>query len=299
VFWVAFETPFFTADKARKAATLNRIPLTVVDITDRYIPMLKTPPGGYGKYMNPCMDCHALMFRIAGEIMLEKGYDFLFSGEVMGQRPMSQTKNSLRYVEKHSGFDGYILRPLSAKVLPETPMERNGLVDRKKLCDFYGRSRKPQIDLAKKFNVTDYPAPAGGCLLADKNFSIRLSDLFEHQKSWEIKDLNLLKYGRHIRLDAATKIIIGRNQLDNEKLMLCYRPKTDVLIKIMNYPGPLALIPNGCGEKHMMRAASICAGYSRAPVAAPVEACVTSPNGTLKITVTATPHTALKELLIP
>jgi tRNA-uridine 2-sulfurtransferase len=150
VFWVSFETPFFSADKARRASGQTGIPLTVVDITDRYLPMLKHPPGGYGKYMNPCMDCHALMFRIAGEIMVEKGYDFLFSGEVMGQRPMSQTKNSLRYVEKRSGFDGLILRPLSARLLPETIMEQKGMVDRERLCDFSGRSRKPQMGPGEK-----------------------------------------------------------------------------------------------------------------------------------------------------
>jgi tRNA-specific 2-thiouridylase len=131
--------------------------------------------------MNPCMDCHTLMFRLAGERMRSEGIDFLFSGEVLGQRPMSQSKTSLRYVEKHSGFEGYILRPLSAKRLPVTIPEASGLVDREGLLDLSGRSRKPQIALAKAFGVTEYPAPAGGCLLTDPNYSRRLKDLFDHQ----------------------------------------------------------------------------------------------------------------------
>lgn len=287
VFWVSFETPFFSSDKARRASELTKIPLTVVDITDRYLPMLKNPPGGYGKHMNPCMDCHALMFRIAGEIMIEKGYDFLFSGEVMGQRPMSQTKNSLRYVEKRSGFDGHILRPLSARLLPETPMEQKGMVDRERLCDFSGRSRKPQMELAKKLGVTEYPMPAGGCLLTDKNVSLRLKDLFEHQQDWSKEELNLLKFGRHLRLDRTAKVVLGRNQKDNEQILSCYRPGSDILIKMKNYPGPMGVISNGCSETILARAAAVCAGYSKAPKDQPVEMCVTLPSGVITLKVNA------------
>ncbi|NNL41506.1 MAG: tRNA 4-thiouridine(8) synthase ThiI, partial [Desulfobacterales bacterium] len=140
--WVTFETPFFSAQKARRAAEITGIPLTIKNITSSYIKMLKNPPCGYGQHMNPCLDCHALMFRHAGKIMQDKDFDFLFSGEVVGQRPMSQTKPSLRYVEKNSGFDGLIFRPLSAKILPETIPERKGLVNRKDFLDLSGRSRK-------------------------------------------------------------------------------------------------------------------------------------------------------------
>jgi tRNA-uridine 2-sulfurtransferase len=299
VFWVAFETPFFSADKARRASDQTGIPLMVVDITDRYLPMLKNPAGGYGKCMNPCMDCHALMFRIAGEIMMDKGYDFLFSGEVMGQRPMSQTKNSLRYVEKRSGFDGHILRPLSAKLLPETFMEQKGLVCREMLLDFSGRSRKPQMDLAKKFGIMEYPTPAGGCLLTDKGFSMRLKDLFEHQQVYSKSELHLLKYGRHLRLDHTAKVVVGRDLKDNELILSCYRPEKDILIKMKNFPGPVGLIPNGCNELILERAASICAGYSKAPKDKLVEICVTLPTGVLILKVNVIPHTEVKDILIP
>ena len=150
VVWVSFETPFFSSDNARQASKNTGIPVMVRNITPDYLKMLKNPPCGYGKYMNPCMDCHVLMFRLAGTIMKEKKFDFLFSGEVLGQRPMSQNKQSLRYVEKQSGFDGYILRPLSAKRLSETIPEKTGQVDRNLLLDISGRSRKAQIQLAKE-----------------------------------------------------------------------------------------------------------------------------------------------------
>jgi len=172
--WITFSTPFFSAAKAQQASQLLNIPLRVKNITQTYLKMLNNPHCGFGKQMNPCLDCHALMFREAGAIMKAEKFDFLFSGEVLGQRPMSQTKPSLRYVEKNSGFEGYILRPLCAKRLTETIPEREGIVDRELLLDISGRSRKRQIKLAAEFGLKDYPAPAGGCLLTDKNFSIRL-----------------------------------------------------------------------------------------------------------------------------
>jgi len=269
--WVTFETPFFNAKKARKASQMTGIPLTVKPIFPVYMKMLKKPPAGYGKHMNPCMDCHALMFRLAGEMMQERGFDFLFSGEVLGQRPMSQNKTSLRYVEKHSGFTGYILRPLCAKKLTETIPEKEGLVDRELLLDIAGRSRKRQIELAKKFDITDYPAPAGGCLLTDKGFSIRLRDLFQHQETCTEAELHLLKYGRHFRLNPQTKLIVGRTQKDNENIINHHNPMEDTVIKVKKYPGPIALVPHGAKKDAIFLAASICTGYSKAPKLSPVE----------------------------
>ena len=143
VAWITFETPFFNAAKARKASKMTGIPLTVKSIFNVYMKMLKNPPAGYGKHMNPCMDCHALMFKLAGELMRAKNFDFLFSGEVLGQRPMSQNKSSLGYVEKHSGFKGYIVRPLSARNLPLTIPEKEGLVERDRLSGYIGQRPQP------------------------------------------------------------------------------------------------------------------------------------------------------------
>jgi tRNA-specific 2-thiouridylase len=272
--WVTFETPFFHAKKARKASKMTGIPLTVKPIFSVYVKMLKNPPAGYGKHMNPCMDCHALMFKLAGEMMHEQGFDFLFSGEVLGQRPMSQNKTSLRYVEKHSGFEGHILRPLCAKKLPPTIPEKEGLVDRELLLDIAGRSRKRQIDLANKFGITDYPAPAGGCLLTDKGYSNRLRDLFRHQEACTEAELHLLKFGRHLRLNPETKLIVGRTQKDNENLLSYHNPKEDTVIKVKNYPGPIALVPHSAKKDAIFLAASICTGYSKAPKLSPVEVLV-------------------------
>ncbi|MBL0712772.1 MAG: tRNA 4-thiouridine(8) synthase ThiI [Desulfosarcina sp.] len=279
VAWITFETPFFSADKARAAARATGISLTVQTITPVYLAMLRNPACGYGKHMNPCMDCHALMFRLAGEWMQSRGFDFLFSGEVVGQRPMSQTRSSLRYVEKHSGFDGYILRPLSARNLPETIPEKEGWVERERLLDLSGRTRKPQIRLAAEFGLTDYPAPAGGCLLTDAGYSRRLKDLFDHQAQVETAELELLKYGRHLRLDPTTKIIVGRTQTDNQHILAHHDPTRDATVTVKDYPGPTLVIPGGASPEAFARAAAICAGYSKASQEARVDVLITRPDG--------------------
>ena len=241
--------------------------------------MLKNPPCGYGKHMNPCLDCHALMFRLAGAIMEKEGFDFLFSGEVLGQRPMSQTRPSLRYVEKHSGYDGYLIRPLSAQRLEESIPEKKGLVDREKLLGLAGRGRKDQIRLAKQYGIVDYPAPAGGCLLTDKGYSNRLRDLFEHQTDAPERDLELLKHGRHFRLDKQTKIVVGRTKADNDMIRRCIDPAEDTILKTIGYPGPLVVMPGGGAQGTVSLAAAICAGYTKAPVSQPIKVKVTSPGG--------------------
>lgn len=297
--WITFETPFFSADKARKAAAQTGIPLHVQDITDDYLVMLKAPPAGYGKNMNPCMDCHALMFNKAGHFMAANGFDFLFSGEVVGQRPMSQNAPSLRYVEKNSQFDGRILRPLSAQRLPETPMERQGLVDRSRLLDLNGRSRKPQMALAEQFGIKDYPSPAGGCLLTDPGYSRRLKDLLEQGAELTRNALFLLQHGRHLRLSPDTKIVVGRTKSDNDQIMQYYDPAHDTLIKVQNHPGPTVVMPGGGPQPMIFLAASITAGYSKAPTMAPASVIVTT--GGQKETVTVlpvTPKEAKKFLIV-
>lgn len=266
VVWVSFETPFFSAEKARAAARQTGIHLIVKDITGRYLSMLQNPPAGYGQFMNPCMDCHALMFKIAGEMMSETGADFMFSGEVLGQRPMSQVKGSLRYVEKRSGCDGLILRPLSARKLPITSMEQQGLVDREKLLDFSGRSRKSQMAMAQCFGITDYPAPAGGCLLTDAGFAARLKDLMTYRHELTRRELELLRYGRHFRLNPGARLIVGRNKEENDKMIQFYNPAQDSCICLKNMPGPLGIVAHDTAPGLINKAAAICAGYSKAPL---------------------------------
>lgn len=298
VHWVSFETPFFSSEKAENASRHTGISLTVEKITPVYLEMMRSPSVKYGKNMNPCMDCHTLMFRLAGEMMTKRGFDFIFSGEVLGQRPMSQNKTSLRYVEKHSGFDGYIVRPLSAKNLPETLVEKNGLVDRNRLLDFSGRSRKPQLELAKEFGVTDFPAPAGGCLLTDKLFSRRLKDLFDHQDVYPEKDLELLKFGRHLRLDPMTKIIVGRTRQDNEKIGRWIDSETDLVVKVDCFPGPLVVMPANASESMVMLAAGICAGYSKAPSDTPVLVNVQTGETRRQVVVLGIPPEACRKFMV-
>lgn len=299
--WISFETPFFSAEKARHAARQTGIKLHVQDITTDYLEMLKAPPAGFGKNMNPCMDCHSLMFKKAGEVMRAQGYDFLFSGEVLGQRPMSQNASALQYVAKHSGVGEFILRPLSARRLPETAMEQQGRVDRAQLLDLNGRSRKPQMALAQKWGVREYPSPAGGCLLTDPGYSLRLKDLFDHadpEKGPAVYEFHLLKYGRHMRLGPKTKIIVGRTKQDNEHLQRYCNPKRDTLIKVRQYPGPTVIVPGGGPREMIFLAAAICAGYSKAPEDTPVTAQVATQDKTDHITaLPITPREAQRFLL--
>jgi tRNA U34 2-thiouridine synthase MnmA/TrmU len=261
---ITFETPFFGAAKAR--ATARRIGLShsVVDITEEHLRMLRAPRYGFGRNMNPCIDCHTLMLRIAGQRMEEEGADFVFTGEVLGQRPMSQGKQSLQVVAKNAGYPDRILRPLSAKLLPETEPERQGKVVRERLGDIQGRGRKRQMEMAVRYGITSYPAPAGGCLLTDPIFSRRLRDLFDHPPGFRIRDIELLKVGRHFRLDEATKAVVGRNAADNDAIERLSEPE-DALIRIFQVPGPTALVPGGGNEETRREAAAICARYSDAP----------------------------------
>lgn len=263
VTWICFETPFFSSDAAQKASAQTGIPLITMDITEDYMKMMANPRAGFGKNMNPCMDCHSLMFARAGDVLEEQGFDFLFSGEVVGQRPKSQNKNSLRYVEKNSGFDGRILRPLSARCLPETLVEQKGLVDRTQLMDITGRSRKVQMQMAKDFGIKEFPAPAGGCLLTDKVFSIRLKDLMAVQAQIHNRELHFLKHGRHFRLDPATKVIVGRSEKDNRQLNRYVEKNTDVLIKPATMPGPDVILIGNITRQNIETAASLCSGYTR------------------------------------
>jgi tRNA U34 2-thiouridine synthase MnmA/TrmU len=251
-----------------------------------HLEMLKQPRHGYGSGMNPCIDCHALMFREAGKLMQQWGADFLFSGEVLGERPMSQNKQSLRIVARDSGFEEYIVRPLSAKLLPITKPEQEGKVDREQLLDIQGRSRKRQMELAKQYGITEFPEPAGGCRLTEPNFSKRLKDLMTHKVNFSINDIELLKVGRHLRLSEQVKCIVGRNEQDNNKIEEL-RQKQDVLLTTEEVAGPVVLIncssEDVLSKELLLRAASICVRYSDAPNGALVEVSVYQNGESTKI----------------
>ncbi len=278
---VSFITPFFGPETAQKSIKNTKANLHIIDITEKHFEMLKNPPHGYGKNMNPCIDCHALMFNFAGKMMKELKADFIFSGEVLGERPMSQNRNSLHTVANESGYKDCILRPLSASLLPPTKPEEEGLVDKSKLLDIKGRSRKPQIALAKKFGITDYPEPAGGCKLTDHAFSKRLKNLLQHNKNAARQDLDLLSTGRHFFTEDNVKIIVGRDEKDNNKIeSLC--SKNDILLNSGDIPGPTVIIPGGANESTMEFAAKICIAYSDAETSKQTEITVLKDNREIK-----------------
>jgi len=259
---IAFVTPFFGADRARKAAEQIGFPLIARDISDIHLEMVKNPRYGYGRNLNPCIDCHAMMFRLAGEMMVAEGFDFLFSGEVLGQRPMSQNLTALKTVAKHSGVPDKILRPLSAKLLPITAMEEAGLVDREQLLDIQGRSRRRQQELAKEWNLTDYPSSGGGCLLTEKSFTGRLRDLLTHNPQATPTDVELLKCGRCFRLSDHATLALGRNQSDNERLKSFARD-TDFLLRAENFSGPLGVVSGEPDDNALEIAAAVVASYGK------------------------------------
>jgi tRNA-uridine 2-sulfurtransferase len=260
-----FETPFFTSEKAGKSAREMGLSFKVVNITKRHLEIVKHPKHGYGNNMNPCIDCHALMFRIAGEMLEQEGADFVFSGEVLGQRPMSQNKRSLSLIAQESGLEGLLLRPLSAKNLPPTIPEEKGWVMRDLLMDFRGRSRKPQIAVAKKLDISEYPSPAGGCLLTENAFSLRLKDLLSARHDPDLGEIEVLKLGRHFRLDRQTKAVVGRNKRENEALTALKNNK-DILLVSMSVPGPTVLVSGDYSNESLELAAEITVAYSDANV---------------------------------
>jgi tRNA-specific 2-thiouridylase len=258
---ITFQTPFFGPEGAQKAADQLGIVLLVVDIGEAHLKMLKNPQYGYGSQMNPCIDCHALMLKTAGRIMDKEGFDLLATGEVLGQRPMSQRKDALRAVEKLSGYGGYILRPLSARLLPETIPEREGKVDRQRLLDIHGRSRRRQMALAAHYSIEEYASPGGGCILTKAGFADRLRDLLATQENVGLHEVELLKWGRHFRFSGGKRLVVGRVHGDNVKLQELARAE-DLLLRVKEVPGPTGIIAAMAAEQEVELAAQIVASYS-------------------------------------
>jgi tRNA-specific 2-thiouridylase len=233
----------------------------VVNITRRHLEVVRHPKYGYGNNMNPCVDCHALMFRVAGEMLEPEGAAFVFTGEVLGQRPMSQNKASLNRIAIESGLHGLLVRPLSAKCLPPSFPEEKGWIQREGLFDFQGRSRKPQMELAKHLNISGYPSPAGGCPLTEKGFSRRLKDLLAARADIETSELELLKSGRHFRIGPQTKLVVGRNREENETIQ-SLAGEQDIILKSVSAPGPTVLLSGESSADIIDMAAAITATYS-------------------------------------
>lgn len=238
---------FFDAQQAEKSALENKLKLKIVDFSAEHFRIIKNPSYGRGAGMNPCIDCHLLMLKEAKKIAKKENFTIIATGEVLGQRPMSQNFRALELIERKAGLIGKILRPLSAQALPETEMEKKQtspraklLVDRTKLYGISGRSRKEQINLAKKYKIKYFPSPAGGCILTDKEYSKKLQELLENIKNPKSSDLELLRIGRHF-WSGDTRIILGRNHEENLALKKIAE-KNDILTEPKDIPGPTALI---------------------------------------------------------
>ena len=261
---INFVTPFCLCKRGCSGAALVaqrfHTPLTIVSVGEDYLKMLRKPKHGYGRNMNPCIDCRIFMLKKAKKHAKEIGASFIFTGEVLDERPMSQHSKALNIIEKEAGLEGKILRPLSARLLPETEAEKKGWVDRAKLLDIKGRSRKKQIALAKEFAITDYPCPAGGCLLTYKEFADKLKDLFEHKKTASLKDVQLLKVGRHFRL-GRNKIIVGRNEGEN-KLLFHQKCDGDYYFEAQGCGSSITILQGPKTTKAVETAARLTAYYS-------------------------------------
>jgi tRNA U34 2-thiouridine synthase MnmA/TrmU len=268
---VAIKTPFCDFDCGRgcgfeireRADDLN-VNLKTVYLGDEYIEMLKHPKHGIGAGFNPCIDCRSMMFDAAKKHMEEIGAEFIISGEVLGQRPMSQHAPALRTIEKESDLVGKIVRPLSAALLPETDPEKDGLIKRENLGMIRGRTRRNQLDMAKKYGIENPPNAGGGCLLTEPQFGIKAKDLFSHTENPTINDIDLLKIGRHFRLDEQTKFIVGRNKDENEMIKAIALPG-DILLEAKDFVGPVSILRGSNAKEHLKFASSVTLRYSDAP----------------------------------
>jgi tRNA-specific 2-thiouridylase len=263
VLGVSFESPFFGAEAAAASCLEMGIDLVVIDIGEDLLGVMAAPKHGFGKHINPCIDCHALMVRRAGRRMDEFGASFVVTGEVVGQRPKSQMRFGLEAVERESGLKGLLLRPLSAKLLHATVPETEGWVDREKLLGLHGRSRKPQMELAARLGVTRYTSPAGGCLLTDENYARVFRDLREHGEV-DLASVRLIAVGRQFRLPGGSRLTVGRNHAENETLF-DLRPDGALFVKTADHKGPVGVLLGKAGPGDVEAAARIVARYSDAP----------------------------------
>ena len=279
VLGINFYSEFFGNDNAIKAAEQLRIPFKTIKLGKDFVEMLQKPKHGRGNGLNPCIDCKIFMLKKAKELMSSLGADFIATGEVLNERPMSQYRGALMLIEKEAGLSRRILRPLSAKELDPTEMEEDELVDRKKLMDIQGRQRKIQIAMAEKYKLS-YPPPAGGCLLCEKAYSAKLKDLFDSKETDE-ENIRLLKLGRHFRING-NKIIVGRNHEENIKLM---EIKGIKFIPAKKIPGPVTLLRGG-GKAEIRKAAELTAFYSdkKEPIDVEYGKDITKLNNTIFVT---------------
>ncbi|MFH1740968.1 MAG: tRNA (5-methylaminomethyl-2-thiouridylate)-methyltransferase [bacterium] len=267
---VSFKTACWTFDRGvpdphhtvDSLAERLGLPLTTMDVTDEYLDILRNPRYGRGTAFNPCIDCKIFMLKKAREFMDRIGAELVFTGEVIGQRPMSQNRQAMRSVERDSGLKGRLLRPLCAHSLPPTIPEQEGRIDRSQLLNITGRSRKPQIALAEEFGFDTIPPVGGGCILTDKHFGARMFDLLDHGQ-FDLSNILLSKVGRHFRLSQTAKAVVGRDEAENERIVKLAEPG-DRLVELKHFPGPTTLLRGQINEEHITQTAALTWRYSDA-----------------------------------
>lgn len=248
---------------ARSLSAMIGIELKEVAIEEEFFRMVLHPRHGYGKNMNPCMDCRQVMLVKARELMQSLEASFIITGEVLGQRPMSQQRRQMHTTESEAGLSGLIVRPLSAKLLEETVPEQKGWIKRKHLMDFSGRERRPQIDLAVMSGITDFPYPAGGCLLTDEGFCCRLKDFLKHGGTLSSNEVELLKLGKIFRLSDAARLVVGRDEEENSLIENLAVPGDYLLVPPDDIAGPSCLGRGRFTPELLQRAAGICCSHCR------------------------------------
>lgn len=266
-----FTSPFCTCtgkgagckSEAVRVAQEFDIPIKVMVKGLEYLELVRNPRHGYGKGLNPCIDCRIYLLQKAKEYMAESGADFVITGEVLGQRPMSQRRDTLRLIERESGLEGLLLRPLSALHFEPTIPEREGWVDREQLLAIQGRSRKDLFQLAEDLDVQNYPCPAGGCLLTELSFVPKVQDLFDHCDELNMRDIRLLKVGRHLRVGPRSKLLVGRNETDNALMETLLQPE-DTGLTWMDGNTPLGIVTGSQEQSAIELAARILLRYTKA-----------------------------------
>jgi tRNA U34 2-thiouridine synthase MnmA/TrmU len=276
----SFESPFFNADSAKESCDELGIELVVLDVAEALLDVIGAPKHGFGRFVNPCIDCHALMVRTAARHMEQLGASFIVTGEVVGQRPKSQMRFGLEAVERESGIKGLLLRPLSAKLLTPTVPETEGWVDREKLLGLHGRTRKPQMELAARYGITKFASPAGGCLLTDENYARIFRDLRDHGEL-SLENIHLLSVGRQFRLSERAKLVVGRNHNENE-LLFRLRPEGSFYVKTVDHKGPVAVLSGRPEQGDFELAAGIVSRYSDSPAGEPVAVQIWSDEADLR-----------------
>ena len=285
------------AEAARMSAAFG-VPVRILDLVDEYFGVLLRPRHGYGANANPCIDCHLFMIRKAKEVMEREGARFVFTGEVLGQRPMSQNYKALELIDRESGLEGLLVRPLSAKLLPETLAEKNGWIARDGLLDIQGRSRRRQMELATELGVTGYASPAGGCMLTDENYAGKLKDWMRHREDAELthEETLLFSVGRHFRLSPSVKAVVGRREAENRYLERAWR--AEWLAMPVDVPGPTVLVQGPATDENLRIGAALVARYSDAKSSPSVKVAVRKGEEEMVFDVAPAPDELIEPLRI-